>query len=147
MGAVRWYDRSRLYKRDHSPLRPNFDPPIGENSGNVTDAKNINVDRRNKRTSAVYDISSRLSCWFRADVKEPYPRYVRLFSGTRNFLIFTMCQNEIYVSVRWFFSSNLYWITHGLLKITIYYEQMYLQNYHELQNKISYSIYRINVNI
>lgn len=77
----------------------NFDP-LGENSGNVTDAKNINVDRwKIEANPGHLDISSRLSCWFWTDIKEPYPRYVQLFSGTRNFFIFTMCQGEIYVYV------------------------------------------------
>lgn len=80
--------RSRLYKQDHSPLRPNFDP-LGKNSGNVTDAKNINVDRwKIEANPGHLDISSRLSCWLWTDIKELYPQYIQLFSGTRNFFYF-----------------------------------------------------------
>lgn len=134
--------RSRLYKRDHSPLRPNFDPPyrreFWKRHRREEHKRRSPEDRGFRANPGRLDISSRLSCWFRADVKEPYPRYVRLFSGTRNFLIFTMCRSEIYVCVRCSFSSNLYSITHGILKITN--ECIYP----ELRNKISF--YPRNVN-
>lgn len=93
--------RSRLYKRDHSPLWPNFDPPHRREFWKREGHKRRSPEDRGFQANpgCLLDISSRLSCWFRADVKEPYPRYVRLFSSARNFLIFTMCQSEIYVYV------------------------------------------------
>lgn len=93
--------RSRFYKRDHSPLRPNFDPlhrrEFWKCHRRQRHKRRSSEDRDFQANPGHLDISSRLSCWFQADVKEPYPQYVRLFSGTHNFLIFTRCQSEVYV--------------------------------------------------
>jgi len=88
MGAVRCYDRrDRAFTSKIILLYGRIS--IRENSGNVTDAKNINVDRWKIEANLGHlDISSRLSCWLSTDIKEFYPQYIQLFSGTRNFFYF-----------------------------------------------------------
>lgn len=72
---------------------------LWKNSGNASD---INVDLQkiqvHKSVSGCsLDIFLRLSCWLQADVKKPYTWYVRLFSASHNFQIFTSCRGKIYI--------------------------------------------------